>query len=32
VNSHLEHIYAKLDVSTRVAAVVHATRRGWLAP
>jgi len=32
VNTHLEHVYAKLGVSTRVAAVVHATRRGWLAP
>jgi HD-GYP domain-containing protein (c-di-GMP phosphodiesterase class II) len=32
VNTHLEHSYAKLGVSTRVAAVVHATRRGWIAP
>jgi HD-GYP domain-containing protein (c-di-GMP phosphodiesterase class II) len=30
VNTHLEHVYAKLGVSTRVAAVVHATRRGWM--
>lgn len=32
VNTHLEHAYAKLDVSTRTAAVVIAQRRGWLAP
>jgi len=30
VNTHLEHAYAKLDVSTRTAAVVIAERRGWL--
>jgi len=30
VNTHLEHTYAKLDVSTRTAAVVVAERRGWL--
>jgi DNA-binding NarL/FixJ family response regulator len=32
VNAHLEHTYTKLGVSTRVAAVVHAQRRGWLDP
>jgi HD-GYP domain-containing protein (c-di-GMP phosphodiesterase class II) len=30
VNAHLEHIYAKLGVSTRAAAIVDATRRGWI--
>ncbi|MFF0267062.1 HD domain-containing phosphohydrolase [Kribbella sp. NPDC004536] len=30
INAHLEHTYAKLCVSTRVAAVVHAQRLGWL--
>jgi len=30
VNAHLEHAYAKLGVSTRAAAVVAATQRGWL--
>lgn len=32
VSTHLEHIYAKLEVSTRASAVVHATRLGWLDP
>jgi HD-GYP domain-containing protein (c-di-GMP phosphodiesterase class II)/DNA-binding CsgD family transcriptional regulator len=30
VNTHLEHAYSKLGVSTRVAAVVVADRHGWL--
>ena len=30
VNTHLEHAFAKLDVSTRTAAVILAERRGWL--
>jgi response regulator RpfG family c-di-GMP phosphodiesterase/DNA-binding CsgD family transcriptional regulator len=32
VNTHLEHVHAKLGVSTRVAAVMEATRAGWLGP
>jgi HD-GYP domain-containing protein (c-di-GMP phosphodiesterase class II) len=30
VNTHLEHVHAKLGVSTRLAAVLEATRAGWL--
>lgn len=30
VNTHLEHVYAKLAVSTRASAVVAATQRGWI--
>jgi len=32
VNAHLEHVYAKLAVSTRASAVVQAMQRGWLTP
>nr|WP_228501256.1 HD domain-containing phosphohydrolase [Nocardioides agariphilus] len=32
VANHVEHIYAKLDVSTRTAAALFATRHGLLAP
>jgi HD-GYP domain-containing protein (c-di-GMP phosphodiesterase class II) len=32
VNAHLEHVYAKLGVSTRASAVVAAIQRGELAP
>lgn len=32
VNAHLEHVYAKLGVSTRASAVVHALQRGELVP
>jgi HD-GYP domain-containing protein (c-di-GMP phosphodiesterase class II) len=31
VNTHLEHVHAKLGVSTRTAAVLIATRERWLA-
>jgi HD-GYP domain-containing protein (c-di-GMP phosphodiesterase class II) len=30
VNTHLEHVYAKLGVSTRAAAIVQAMQNGWL--
>ena len=32
VANHVEHIYAKIDVSTRTAAALFATRHGLLTP
>jgi DNA-binding NarL/FixJ family response regulator len=32
VEAHLTHVYNKLGVSSRIEAVVHAMRRGWIRP
>jgi DNA-binding NarL/FixJ family response regulator len=32
VQAHLSNIFSKLNVSSRTEAVMHAVRKGWIAP